>query len=512
MSVRSVLGSLLACALLVAPSTANAFGGFYVGRTSTTRSSSRSHVVIFREGTRTVISLQRDYAGPAEELAWVIPLPAAVERDAFTQQSAALLSRVERLAAPRLVELDEQDPCAQTEPGSARGQLSELLPSTAQSAQPVQTHAPATSAPTPTQAAPGPVDLALLRGEDARSAATWLRAQGYALPEGAEAMLQAQTASGQSVAVVRVRADAPSFDGDKATLPPLRFHYDDEALQLPAGLVAPDGVSTDALLLSVVSKGQRYEVEGHPEAFIPTNLDLSEQAKDRFDAFYNALFDRTVRDQPGSVVTEYAWSIASCDACSGPTLGASDLLALGLEVIPSEAPRAERSVSVWPYTLTRLHAKHDASAAEPWRLVKAPAVEGGREHNRSDVGRDQEPRILSAGINTFQARYAIRRPFRGALTCTDPSFEVWSKPAVIATATSLTEAPEPALTSLLASDLTRFGLRGSPPVVARSTSATAAAGTWLRSARGSLATGFLTGLIIVAVLQRKARRAMKEAT
>jgi hypothetical protein len=51
--------------------------------------------------------------------------------------------------------------------------------------------------------------------------------------------------------------------------------------------------------------------------------------RDRFGAFYAALFDRTLERNPGAVVTEYAWQATTCDPCPGPLLAGMPTMRFG---------------------------------------------------------------------------------------------------------------------------------------------------------------------------------------
>ena len=64
-----------------------------------------------REGTRTVLSMQNNYQGPPESFAMVVPVPVVLQKENVKTLPADVFDRVDSLAAPRLVEYWEQDPC-----------------------------------------------------------------------------------------------------------------------------------------------------------------------------------------------------------------------------------------------------------------------------------------------------------------------------------------------------------------------------------------------------------------
>ena len=99
------------CALLMIPASASAFCGFYVGGAETSLYNEGSMVVLMRDGETTVVSMQNDYKGPAEDFALVIPVPEILEEEQVRTLDREVFDHVDRLAAPRLVEYWEQDPC-----------------------------------------------------------------------------------------------------------------------------------------------------------------------------------------------------------------------------------------------------------------------------------------------------------------------------------------------------------------------------------------------------------------
>ena len=106
---------------LLAPTGAQAFCGFYVGGAEASLTNDATMVVMMREGTRTVLSMQNSYQGPPERFAMVVPVPVVLSEDNVRTLPDAVFQRVDRLAAPRLVEYWEQDPCAPVRRYRTRG-------------------------------------------------------------------------------------------------------------------------------------------------------------------------------------------------------------------------------------------------------------------------------------------------------------------------------------------------------------------------------------------------------
>ena len=79
------------------------------------------------------------------------------------------------------------------------------------------------------------------------------------------------------------------------------------------------------------------------------------------------------------------------------------------------------------YVLTRLHARYSKDGVSEDLVFKAaPAIAGGREW-RGAEGKLEEGKVASP-INNFQARYAIRHPWTGAIQCDAPVRGMWGGP------------------------------------------------------------------------------------
>ncbi|HEX3772902.1 MAG TPA: DUF2330 domain-containing protein, partial [Polyangiaceae bacterium] len=105
--------ALLTAALLAAlPSPADAFCGFYVAGSDQQMFNDATQVVLMRDGTRTVLSMQNTYAGPPQDFALVIPVPVVLHEGDVKTLPKDVFTHVEQMGAPRLVEYWERDPCA----------------------------------------------------------------------------------------------------------------------------------------------------------------------------------------------------------------------------------------------------------------------------------------------------------------------------------------------------------------------------------------------------------------
>src|SRR6188472_3874780 len=106
---------------LLEPRPADAFCGFYVGGAGAKLFNDATVVVMMREGTRTVLSMQNNYQGPPEKFAMVVPVPVVLQKENVKTLPREIFTHVDQLAAPRLVEYWEQDPCPPPMPAVPRG-------------------------------------------------------------------------------------------------------------------------------------------------------------------------------------------------------------------------------------------------------------------------------------------------------------------------------------------------------------------------------------------------------
>ncbi|HLL21737.1 MAG TPA: DUF2330 domain-containing protein, partial [Kofleriaceae bacterium] len=104
------LGIALALTL-AASASAHAFCGFYVSGSEKKMFNDATNVVLMRDGTRTVLSMQNDYKGPLEDFAMVVPVPVVLKKADVKTLAKDVLDRIDQLGAPRLVEYWEQNPC-----------------------------------------------------------------------------------------------------------------------------------------------------------------------------------------------------------------------------------------------------------------------------------------------------------------------------------------------------------------------------------------------------------------
>jgi hypothetical protein len=222
--------------------------------------------------------------------------------------------------------------------------------------------------------------------------------------------------------------------------------------------------------------------------FIPTNLEVLDEVRRGFGAFYAALFDEAMEKAKGrAVVTEYAWQTTSCDPCPVPPLQPSDLATLGGDVLEgmsapppgaTSAPSSARRPPMPPggffggfssWVLTRLHTRYDKQTlSEDLVFTEARPVVGGRS-TWDGTAMELPGEVKPDATNNFQGRYIIRHYWKGPVACANPRFGVWGGPPgggerALSSARDLANAPrgQVALKKVVRSPLPQLGLPGLP--------------------------------------------------
>ncbi|MCA9681279.1 MAG: DUF2330 domain-containing protein [Myxococcales bacterium] len=444
MSKRKLLPSLLlsvvtAGALLTAPTVAEAFCGFYVAGADSQLYNDATMVVLMRDGTRTVLSMANAYQGPPEDFAMVVPVPVVLSEDNVKILPPEVFDRVDKLAAPRLVEYWEQDPC--------NPYVYDDMPMRAMAdEESVDTKSKKESrdlgVTVEAQFEVGEYQVVILSAKESTGLETWLKQEKYNIPAGAEPLLRPYVEGGSKFFVAKVDAKKVEFEQGpdgvrRAKLSPLRVHYDSQDFALPVRLGLINASGPQDLLVHILARSVRYEVANYENVAIPTNLEVKDEVRERFGSFYASLFDHVLANNPKAVVTEYSWAAGSCDPCPEPPLSLQELVTLGVDVLPTyeQAFRKQRVPSDYEYSLpyefvlTRLHARYDSSSlGEDLVFQAAPAIVGGREfmqeNGQLERGAVEEP----GGYNNFQARYIIRHEWQGPIACESPQRGIWGGP------------------------------------------------------------------------------------
>jgi hypothetical protein len=454
-----------ALALALAAEAAHAFCGFYVSGSGAKLSNDATQVVLMRQGTRTVLSMQNDYKGPLEDFAMVVPVPVVLKQADVKTLPRAVFERIDALGAPRLVEYWEQDPCPVPVPDAADYDA----PTASRSAAPGKIEATGAARRDTVKIEArfevGEYQILILSATEAAGLETWLRRNRYQIPAGAEPLLRPYVEGGSKFFVAKVDPKKVQVVNGRGVLSPLRFHYDSDEFALPIRLGLANASGKQDLIVNILSPDKRYEVANYKNVTIPTNFDVRPAVKPRFAEFYAALFDKTLAANPGAVVTEYAWTAMpqlKCDPCPDQVPADADMMTLGADVIGGP-------VATGTYVLTRLHARYGrGDMKDDLRFREGKPITGGREvHGAQGLEYGSSP----AAQNFFQARYAIRYWWTGPIACKNPRRGVWGGPpdgryqqqAIAASKLAFVPRGQISVPQMVKRDLPEIGVRKEAP-------------------------------------------------
>src|SRR6185295_17751623 len=110
-AIAAMTAGAVVASTVIGAMRADAFCGFYVSGSNKKMFNDATNVILMRDGTRTVLSMQNDYRGPLEDFAMVIPVPVVLKPTDVKVVPKAVFDRLDSLGSPRLVEYWEQDPC-----------------------------------------------------------------------------------------------------------------------------------------------------------------------------------------------------------------------------------------------------------------------------------------------------------------------------------------------------------------------------------------------------------------
>jgi hypothetical protein len=392
------LAALLTVALLW-PTASGAFCGFYVAKADAKLWNKASKVVLVRDGDRTVLTMASDYEGEPSEFALVVPVPVVLKREQIHVANPEIVKHLDDFTAPRLVEYYDEDPCAErVEVMTMAAQAPNAMPSLRRD------NARSRGVTIEAEYTVEEYDILILSAKESGGLATWLRENGYRIPDGAEAVLDSYLKQGLRFFVAKVNLDEKARLGVRE-LRPLQMAFETPRFGLPIRLGTLNARGEQDLLVFALTRAGRVEAANYRTVRIPSNLELPPFVEQKFADFYRDMFARTRAKAGPVVITEHAWDIGWCDPCSAEPLAPGELRELGvfwLASAPEPSFEGQR-LPLAPFDVglgsgevfvTRLHVRYDARSF-PEDL--AFQITGDREN--------------------FQGRYVIRHPWLGSAQC-----------------------------------------------------------------------------------------------
>jgi hypothetical protein len=405
---------LVACAsvlaiLVCAGDRLAAFCGFYVAKADTKLFNKASKVVIARDGDRTIMTMANDFKGEPKEFAVVIPVPTVVQQDQVTVSEAAVVDHLDAFTAPRLVEYFDPDPCQVLYERS----MSKAVPAPmASGAGQARREADSLGVKIEAQYTVGEYDILILSARDSSGLETWLRGNGYRIPDGASTVLGSYIKQNMRFFVAKVNLTEQNKLGF-SYLRPLQVAYESPKFMLPIRLGTVNANGPQELFAFTLTRKGRVETTNYRTVKLPSDTEIPTYVKSEFPKFYTAMFDQQVkRENMSTLFLEYAWDMNWCDPCAAEPLSNDELGKLGVfwlgdrggaqpgggkmpgQIGRPRPPMPRPGGGANDVFVTRLHVRYDATSF-PEDLVFQETSDRAN----------------------FQGRYILRHPFKGAATC-----------------------------------------------------------------------------------------------
>jgi hypothetical protein len=359
-----------------------AFCGFYVAKADAKLYNQASQVVIARNGDRTILTMANDYQGDVKDFAIVVPVPVVLKQEQVNVGDPKIIERLDAFSAPRLVEYFDPDPCsppimyapsAVPESRVAGGVRANL-------------DAGALGVTIEERFTVGEYDILILSAKESNGLETWLRGNGYQLPQGASGLLRPYIRQNMKFFVAKVNLEKFEKSGYQL-LRPLQMAFESRKFMLPIRLGMMNATSEQDLIVYVLSPKGQAEITNYRTMNVPSDAEIPLFVKNEFSDFYKAMF-QTAYTREGKKIAfrEYAWDMGSCDPCSADPLNPEELKKAGVFWLNPNMPN-----NVF---ITRLHVRY---------------------------ARDKFPEDLmfqeTSNREQFQGRYILRHPFTGEMKC-----------------------------------------------------------------------------------------------
>ncbi len=384
--------ALLMAILLLGQET-QAFCGFYVAKAPADLFNHKSEVILVRDGNKTVITMSNDFQGDVKDFAMVVPVPVVLREDQIKVVNRGIFDRLDAYSAPRLVEYYDENPCSPPDyyPMMSSMRLQEVMEGNAQMdmmAEDEEKYAVTIEA----SYSIGEYDILLLSAKESDGLERWLQDNGYQIPAKAAAILKPYVLSNTKFFVVKVNLEKHKTQGFDY-LSPIQISFESEKFMLPIRLGMANALDAQDLVVYAFTRQGRVEPTNYRTVKIPSNRDVPLFVQSYFGEFYKDLFDRSYyRERQNAVFLEYAWNVSpmngiKCDPCVSPPPVFDDFAEAGVSWVTGMNSGSE-------VFFTRLHVRYT---------------------------RDKFPQDLQFQVTpdkeNFQARYVIRHPAKGDLSC-----------------------------------------------------------------------------------------------
>lgn len=338
-----------------------------------------SAVFLLRDGTRTVMTIEAAYEGPAVELSLVIPVPTSIARENVRTASGTVFRRLDQRTAPRVRHVW---PACRPRLPMRMAAAGDGMGSGGRAASREQVF-DEYGVEIQDEWAVDEYDITLLGANESAGLFAFLRERGLDLPERAVTVLRAYIETGHRFVLATVDPSRANRLGDTMMLSPIQIEYESTELRVPVRLGTLNSPGEQELLLYVLSTDGRYELANRPNVEAPTDIRMRASARGSFAELYNSITDELFRRTPGAAVVEYAHVL-------GRHVPRGDVRALGLDDRAARGRSSRGDGREW--TLTRIRHRYGTEldddlalrAAPPLRLTRRWRYPQLRTFGRSD--------------------------------------------------------------------------------------------------------------------------------
>jgi hypothetical protein len=252
-------------------------------------------------------------------------------------------------------------------------------------------------------------EILILSAKESGGLETWLQRNGYKIPTGASEVLKPYIRQNMKFFVAKV--DLKEYESAGNTfLRPIQIAYQSPKFMLPIRLGMLNAKGDQDLIVYMLSPQGQVEVANYRTVKVPTDKGIPEFVKEDFGKFYKSTFQRAYEQENKKVAfMEYAWDTNNCDPCSTTPPTYEELKKAGVFWLTDNGSRTPtpRGGQVQPRGQLRGRHPYSNSAFVTRLHVR---------YNRSNFAEDLVFQQTS-NRDTFQGRYIMTHPYRGAMTC-----------------------------------------------------------------------------------------------
>jgi hypothetical protein len=388
---------------------AQAFCGFYVAKADTKIFNEASKVVIVRDEDKTVLTMANDFQGDVKEFAMVIPVPTFIKEGQIHVTENKIIDHLDAYTAPRLVEYYDDNPCRRYDMMAMRSTAAPMM--LAESADSIQKRAKSLGVTIEAEYTVGEYDIVILSAKQSNGLQTFLKQEGYQIPDGAEKVLESYIKQKNRFFLAKVNLQEHAKTGN-TYLRPIQVAFESPKFMLPIRLGTVNARDSQELFIFTITRKGRVEPTNYRQVKLPTGMEIPTFVKEEFPDFYRAMFETQVKKEDmRAVFLEYAWDMNWCDPCAADPLSPKELRELGAFWIPA-SQESEKNPDI---------ARPMPATGRPPMVLPRRGKQLARDayvtrmHVRYNAETFPEDLMFqqTSDRQNFQGRYVMRHPWDG---------------------------------------------------------------------------------------------------